>query len=71
MELYFKTREEWREWLEENQTRVDGVWLIYYKKSSGKPWIKYEDAVEEALCFGWIDSKLKKAFEPPDVSVLA
>jgi uncharacterized protein YdeI (YjbR/CyaY-like superfamily) len=63
MELYFKTREEWREWLEENQTRVDGVWLIYYKKSSGKPRIKYEDAVEEALCFGWIDSKLKSVNE--------
>lgn len=60
MELYFKTRKEWRQWLEKNHSTTDGVWLIYYKKPSGKPRIPYNDAVEEALCFGWIDGKIKR-----------
>jgi uncharacterized protein YdeI (YjbR/CyaY-like superfamily) len=55
MELYVKTREEWREWLEENHSKIQGIWLIYYKKISGKPRIPYNDAVEEALRYGWID----------------
>jgi uncharacterized protein YdeI (YjbR/CyaY-like superfamily) len=59
MELYVKNREDWHKWLEEYHASVDGIWLIYYKKSSGKPRIPYNDAVEEALCFGWIDSKIK------------
>jgi uncharacterized protein YdeI (YjbR/CyaY-like superfamily) len=63
MELYFKTRDEWREWLLENHTSSDGIWLIYYKKPSGKPRIPYNDAVEEALCFGWIDGKIKRINE--------
>ncbi|HLP72087.1 MAG TPA: YdeI/OmpD-associated family protein [Bacteroidales bacterium] len=63
MELYFATREEWRKWLEENHSGSDGIWVIYYKPKSGKPRIKYDDAVEEALCFGWIDSKLKSVNE--------
>lgn len=60
MELYVKSREEWRLWLEENHSRVPGIWLIYYKKRSGKPRIPYNDAVEVALCFGWIDGKIKR-----------
>ena len=60
MELYVRNREEWRMWLEEYHNSVDGIWLIYYKKPSGKPRIPYNDAVEEALCFGWIDSKIKR-----------
>lgn len=60
MELYVKNREEWCKWLEEYHKSVDGIWLIYYKKPSGKPRISYNDAVEEALCFGWIDSKIKR-----------
>jgi uncharacterized protein YdeI (YjbR/CyaY-like superfamily) len=63
MELYVKTREEWRKWLEENHTTVHGIWLIYYKKTSGKPRIPYDEAVEEALCFGWIDGKIKRVNE--------
>lgn len=63
MELYFKTREEWHKWLEENYTSSEEVWLIYYKKPSGKPRIPYADAVEEALCFGWIDGKIKRINE--------
>jgi uncharacterized protein YdeI (YjbR/CyaY-like superfamily) len=60
MELYAKNRDEWRKWLEENHSTVKGIWLIYYKKLSGKPRISYPDAVEEAICFGWIDGKIKR-----------
>jgi uncharacterized protein YdeI (YjbR/CyaY-like superfamily) len=63
MELYVKNREEWRTWLEANHTLVQGIWLIYYKKPSGKPRIPYDDAVEEALCFGWIDGKIRSVNE--------
>ncbi len=54
------TRAEWRAWLAQNHTRTQGIWLITYKKATGKPRIEYDDAVEEALCFGWIDSKPNK-----------
>ena len=60
MELYVKNREEWRTWLEENHSTKKEIWLIYYKKPSRKPRIHYNDAVEEALCFGWIDGKIKR-----------
>ena len=50
-------RQEWRVWLEEHHTAAPGVWLIYYKKASGKPSISYDEIVEEALCFGWVDSR--------------
>lgn len=52
-----KIRQEWREWLKENHDKKQSVWLIYYKKESKQPSIVYSDAVDEALCFGWIDSK--------------
>jgi uncharacterized protein YdeI (YjbR/CyaY-like superfamily) len=54
--FYPPTRAEWRAWLEANHLTATGVWLIYYKKESGKPRVAYDEAVEEALCFGWIDS---------------
>jgi uncharacterized protein YdeI (YjbR/CyaY-like superfamily) len=54
------TRGEWRAWLEENHTRGEGVWLITYKKATGMPRLEYDEAVEEALCFGWVDSKPNK-----------
>jgi uncharacterized protein YdeI (YjbR/CyaY-like superfamily) len=63
MELYFKNRKEWRRWLENNSLKYQEVWLVYYKKLSGKPRIPYNDAVEEALCFGWIDGKIKRINE--------
>jgi uncharacterized protein YdeI (YjbR/CyaY-like superfamily) len=61
--VYCATREEWRSWLEENQDKCKGIWLIYYKKGSGKLRVPYDDAVEEALCFGWIDSTVKSMDE--------
>jgi uncharacterized protein YdeI (YjbR/CyaY-like superfamily) len=54
--FYPQNRAEWRAWLAEHHTTSTGVWVIYYKKESGKPRVEYADAVEEALCFGWIDS---------------
>jgi uncharacterized protein YdeI (YjbR/CyaY-like superfamily) len=51
-----KTRAEWRAWLEKNHATSPGVWLVYYKKESGWARVSYDDAVEEALCFGWIDN---------------
>lgn len=57
--LYAKNRGHWRQWLEQNHLTSVGIWLIYYKVKSGKPSISYSDAVKEALCFGWIDSKVK------------
>lgn len=54
------TREQWRQWLGEHHERNEGVWLITYKKATGKPRLEYDEAVEEALCFGWIDSKPNK-----------
>jgi uncharacterized protein YdeI (YjbR/CyaY-like superfamily) len=55
-----KTCAEWRAWLSKNHTRDEGVWLITYKKNTGKPRVDYDEAVEEALCFGWVDSKPNK-----------
>ena len=54
------SRSAWRAWLEANHDRADGVWFVYYKKTSGKPRVSYDEAVEEALCFGWIDSHPRK-----------
>ncbi len=57
--FYPKSRQEWREWLQENHDKKQSIWLIYYKKKSNSPTVIYSDAVDEALCFGWIDSKAK------------
>lgn len=57
--FYPKNRQEWREWLRENHDKKQSVWLIYYKKKSNIPTVIYSEAVDEALCFGWIDSKSK------------
>ena len=59
-EVYITNRDDWRTWLEQNHSTSDGVWLIYYKTSSGSPSIPYGDSIEEALCFGWVDSIIKK-----------
>jgi uncharacterized protein YdeI (YjbR/CyaY-like superfamily) len=53
-----KSRRAWRDWLEKHHAASTGVWLVYAKKQSGLPSLTYNDAVEEALCFGWIDSKI-------------
>jgi uncharacterized protein YdeI (YjbR/CyaY-like superfamily) len=61
--LYVVKRQDWRKWLRENYKTKQEVWLVYYKKGSGTPRIEYNDAVEEALCFGWIDSIVRSLDE--------
>ncbi|MGH2619232.1 MAG: YdeI/OmpD-associated family protein [Anaerolineales bacterium] len=53
------TRSQWRAWLKRNHKSKSEIWLVYYKKHTGKPRVAYNDAVEEALCFGWIDSTVR------------
>jgi len=56
---YFTNRQDWRKWLENNFETKNDIWLEYPLKKTGKQRILYNDAVEEALCFGWIDSTIK------------
>jgi uncharacterized protein YdeI (YjbR/CyaY-like superfamily) len=56
-------RATWREWLAEHGTSETEVWLIYYKAGTGKATISYDDSLEEALCFGWVDSLIQKIDE--------
>ena len=58
--LYVSDRKAWRSWLEKNGDKESVIWLIFYKKNSGKRSVPYTEAIEEALCFGWIDSILKR-----------
>ncbi|MFH1134385.1 MAG: YdeI/OmpD-associated family protein [Nanoarchaeota archaeon] len=53
-------RSGWRSWLAKNHAGQKEIWLVFYRKSSGKPRLPYNDAVEEALCYGWIDSTVKR-----------
>ena len=54
--VHAETRAEWRRWLGANHGSAPGVWLVSWKKATGKPSVGYAESVEEALCFGWIDS---------------
>lgn len=58
--FYAKDRNAWRKWLQQNHNKRSFVWLLIYHKSSATPSVYYEEAVEEALCFGWIDSTPNK-----------
>ena len=58
-EIHFKNRSDFREWLKINHDKSDGIWMIYFKKHTKKENITYSDALDEALCFGWIDSTKK------------
>ena len=58
-----KNRAEWRAWLAENHDKETEIWLVYYKKGTGGASIDYENSVEEALCYGWVDSIIKKIDE--------
>jgi len=61
--FYVTSRKDWRNWLKKNYKTETEIWLVYPRKATGKPRIEYNDAVEEALCFGWIDSTAKKLDE--------
>ena len=58
--LHFKSRRQWRAWLEEHHVSSPGVWFIFYKAHTGVTSVPYEDTVREALCFGWIDSLVRR-----------
>jgi uncharacterized protein YdeI (YjbR/CyaY-like superfamily) len=58
--LYVSNRQLWRKWLKNNHNKEKEIWLVYYKKHTEKPSISYDDSVEEALSFGWIDSIIKR-----------
>ena len=62
-QIYLEDAKKWRKWLKLNHEKSPGIWLIYFKKHSGKPRVPYNEAVEEALCFGWIDSTVKRIDE--------
>jgi uncharacterized protein YdeI (YjbR/CyaY-like superfamily) len=70
--IFFPTPADFRRWLEGNHDTVDELWVGYYKKASGIPSLTWEEAVDEALCFGWIDgvrngideSRFKQRFTP-------
>jgi len=61
--VFAKNRAEWRRWLARNFERSKEIWLVFYRKASGKASVSYDHAVEEALCFGWIDGQKKKLDE--------
>ncbi|WP_298546309.1 YdeI/OmpD-associated family protein [uncultured Aquimarina sp.] len=63
LELYFKNDTEWRTWLHENHATSDGIYLIFYKVESKEPSMRWEEAVKVALCYGWIDSTVKRLDE--------
>jgi uncharacterized protein YdeI (YjbR/CyaY-like superfamily) len=63
LNIYFETSSDWRVWLQENHDKSSGIWLVFYKKVSGKTSLTYEESVEEALCYGWIDSIIRKINE--------
>jgi uncharacterized protein YdeI (YjbR/CyaY-like superfamily) len=58
-EIFIATRQHWREWLNANHDKSKGVWMVFYNKKSGFQSLTYDDFVEEALCFGWIDGTIK------------
>ncbi len=55
-----RSRQKWREWLQEHHDSVSEIWLIFPKRHTGKTSLTYDDSVEEGLCFGWIDSLIKR-----------
>ena len=61
--VQIESREEWRAWLEVHHTRTQGVWLVTFKKQHGEKHVSYNDTVEEAMCFGWVDSLAHKLDE--------
>ena len=63
MTLEIRSRRQWRTWLEKHYASSPGVWLVFYKNHTGVKSIPYEDSVREALCFGWIDSLIKRLDE--------
>ena len=64
-----KTVAEWRRWLRDHHAKERGAWLVSYRRVTGKPAVEYDDAVREALCYGWIDSVVKPLDEERTISL--
>src|SRR5690348_6060079 len=60
---HFRSRKDWRAWLSKRHASSPGIWLVFYKRHTAQKSIPYEDMVQEALCFGWIDSLIKRLDE--------
>ena len=58
--VFFKNRAEWRNWLKRNHDKASEIWILAFKKHTGKQYLDYQDALEEALCYGWIDSRMRR-----------
>ena len=58
--LHVCSRKEWRRWLSKHYKSKDGIWLVFHRKSSREPTIDYDEAIEEAICFGWIDVQIRR-----------
>ena len=56
---FFRDRDAWRRWLERNHDRVNEIWILTYKVHTGRKCLSYQDALDEALCWGWIDSRVR------------
>lgn len=67
--VHAETVADWAAWLEDNHERADGVWLVSWKKHTGRPAVSYDDAVTEALRFGWIDSLSRRLDDVEDLIV--
>jgi len=61
--IIFRNREEWKDWLEQNHTSSKDIWIAIFKKKYSHKGITYDEALEEAICFGWIDSLMKRLDE--------
>jgi len=58
--LFFSDRASWRRWLEKNNDKATEIWILTFKRHTGKKCVSYEEALEEALCYGWIDSRMRR-----------
>ena len=58
--VFFKDKAEWRKWLQKHHDKSSEIWILTYKRHTGKQCVSYEDALEEALCYGWIDSRMRR-----------
>jgi uncharacterized protein YdeI (YjbR/CyaY-like superfamily) len=72
LETYYpKSKQAWRKWLEKNHIVKDSIWVIFYRKSANKPTLTWSESVDEALCFGWIDSVKRKLDDERSIQLFA
>lgn len=69
--VQIESRAEWRAWLAANHESAESIWLVTFKKGSGRPYVPYDDVVEEAICFGWVDSLPRKLDEERTMLLLS